>query len=155
MPFTNNLFLSLVLAAFVPGGALQAQQGAPAPSGPCTEQFVKNQVSTSRHTAVADDAYFFSGALEKPVIGRAAADRAFKPVAAQRTNAQYQPLKPEGIVAAPSGEMAYEYGTDDVSFDEAGSGKHIAFTAAYLRVWRSIDGSCKEAAFMAEPEGEN
>jgi ketosteroid isomerase-like protein len=155
MPFAKNVLFSLVLAVLVPGGAVTAQQSGPAPSGPCTEQFVKEQISTSHHSAVADDAYFFSGALEKPVIGRATADRAFKPVAAQRKNAKYAPLKAERIVAAASGEMAYEYGTSEVSFDEVGSGKHIAFTAAYLRVWRSIDGSCKEAAFMAEPEGEN
>jgi hypothetical protein len=155
MPFTNNVVFSLVLAVLVMGGVLEAQQSASAPSGPCTEQFVKEQISMSRHTAVADDAYFFSGALEKPVIGRATADRAFKPVAAQRKNAKYAPLKPERIVAAASGEMAYEYGTSEVSFDEVSSGKHIAFTAAYLRVWRSIDGSCKEAAFIAEPEGDN
>ncbi len=66
-----------------------------------------------------------------------------------------EPLKPDRIVAAGSGDMAYEYGTGGMSFDEVGSGKRIAFTAAYLRVWRSVDGSCKEAAFMAEPEGDN
>jgi hypothetical protein len=155
MPFTNNVVFSLVLAVLVPGGTLKAQQSAPAPSGPCTEQFVKERVSTNQPGGRADDAYFFSGALEKPVIGGAAAEQAFKPVAAQRKNHTQEPLRPERIVAAPSGEMAYEYGTGNVSFDEVSSGKHVAFTAAYLRVWRSIDGSCKEAAFMAEPEGNN
>jgi hypothetical protein len=156
MQIAKYVLFCFAVAVLVPSGALDAQQSAPAQSGPCTEQFVKEQVSTGRrHTAVADDAYFFSGALEKPVIGRAAADQAFKPVAAQRKNHTQEPLKPERIVAAPSGEMAYEYGTGNVSFDEVSSGKHIAFTAAYLRVWRSIDGSCKQAAFMAEPEGDN
>lgn len=148
-----KLIFSCTLVVLVFRGALNAQQSAPAQSGPCTEQFIKEQVAKNGSHAVADDAYFFSGALEKPVIGRAAADRAFKPVVAQRTNAQYQPLKPDRIVAAPSGEMAYEYGTGNVTFDEVSSGKHIAFTAAYLRVWRAIDGSCKEVALMAEPEG--
>ncbi|MFZ1140823.1 MAG: hypothetical protein WAN76_16680 [Candidatus Sulfotelmatobacter sp.] len=155
MRFAKAVLLSCTLVVLVLKGALNAQQSAPAQSGPCTEQFVKEQVARNGSHAVADDAYFFSGALEKPVIGRASADRAFKPVAAQRTNAHYQTLKPDRIVAAPSGDMAYEYGTGGVSFDEVGSGKHIAFTAAYLRVWRSVDGSCKEAAFMAEQEGDN
>ncbi|MGA8341473.1 MAG: hypothetical protein WB781_05995 [Candidatus Sulfotelmatobacter sp.] len=155
MRFAKAVLLSCTLVVLVLKGALNAQQSAPAQSGACTEQFAKEQVARNGSHAVADDAYFFSGALEKPVIGRASADRAFKPVAARRTNAQYQPLKPDRIVAAPSGDMAYEYGTGGVSFDEVGSGKHIAFTAAYLRVWRSVDGSCKEAAFMAEPEGDN
>jgi hypothetical protein len=66
-----------------------------------------------------------------------------------------EPLKPERIVATPSGEMAYEYRASNVSFVEVSSGKHSAFTAAYLRLKRSIDGSCKETAFMAEPEGDN
>jgi hypothetical protein len=113
-----------------------------------------NAVKNNRD-AVADDAYFFSGALEKPVIGRAAKNQVFKPVVAQRTNVKSEPLKPDRIVATSSGDMAYEYGTGGVSFDERSSGKHIAFTAAYLRVWSAVDGSCKEAALMAEPEGDN
>jgi ketosteroid isomerase-like protein len=155
MRFTRAVLFSCTLVVLVLKGALNAQQSAPTQSGPCTEQFVKEQFSKNHHDAAADDAYFFSGALEKPVIGRAAKDRAFKPVVAQRTNVKSEPLKPDRIVAAGSGEMAYEYGTSNLSFDEVGGGKHIAFTAAYLRVWRSVDGSCKEAAFMAEPEGDN
>ena len=153
MQFTKRFFFCCTLSFLVLSCAVNAQQSASAQSRPCTEQFVKEQISKNNRDAVADDAYFFSGALEKPVIGRAAKDRAFKPVDAQRTNAQYQPLKPDRIVAAPSGEMAYEYGTGGASFDEVGSGKHIAFTAAYLRVWSSMDGSCKQVAFIAEPEG--
>jgi hypothetical protein len=155
MRIAKHVLFCCALAVVVPSGALKAQQSAPAQSGPCTEQFVKDRVSANQRGGRADDAYFFSGALEKPVVGRAAAEQVFKPVAAQRRNMKSEPLKPDRIVAAPSGEMAYEYGTGNVSFDEVSSGKHIAFTAAYLRVWRSIDGSCKEAAFMAEPEGDN
>jgi hypothetical protein len=154
MRIAKYVLFCCAAAVLVPSGALDAQESV-APGGPCTEQFVKELVSKNNRNAVADDAYFFSGALQKPVIGGAAKDQAFKPVAAQRKNHTQEPLKPERIVAAPSGEMAYEYGTGNVSFEEASSGKHIAFTAAYLRVWRSIDGSCKEAAFMAEPEGDN
>jgi hypothetical protein len=155
MHIAKHVLFGCALAVLVSSGPLNAQQSAPAPGGPCTEQFVKEWVSTNQRGGRADDAYFFSGALEKPVVGRAVEEEAFKPVAAQRKNEKYEPLKPDRIVAAPSGEMAYEYGTGDVSFDEVSSGKHIAFTAAYLRVWRSIDGSCKEAALMAEPEGDN
>jgi hypothetical protein len=153
MRFSKVVLFSCTLVVLVLKGALNAQQSAPAQSGPCTEQFVKEQVARNGSHAVADDAYFFSGALERPVIGRAAKDRAFKPVVAQRTNVKSEPLKPDRIVAAGSGEMAYEYGTSNLSFDEVGSGKRITFTAAYLRVWRSVDGSCKEAAVMFEPEG--
>src|SRR5215470_4554993 len=54
--------------------------------------------------------------------------------------------------AAPSGEIAHEYGTGHVSYNEHQSGKHIAFTAAYLRVWRAEGSVCKLAAEMFEPE---
>jgi hypothetical protein len=111
------------LAILVSTSALNAQQRAPTQSGPCTEQFVKERVSTNQRGGRADDAYFFSGALEKPVVGSAAAEQAFKPVAAQRTNMKSEPLKPDRIVATPSGEMTYEYGTSNVSFDEVSSGK--------------------------------
>jgi hypothetical protein len=40
------------------------------------------------------------------------------------------------------------------AFDERRTGKHIDFTAAYLRVWRAEGGTCKLAAEMFEPEGE-
>ena len=99
MQFAKAVLFSCTLVVRVLKSALNAQQSAPAQSGPCTEQFVKEQFSKNRHDTAADDAYFFSGALEKPVIGRAAKDQAFKPVAAQRTNAQYRPLKPDRIVA--------------------------------------------------------
>lgn len=149
MQFLNRLFISSILVFIY---VLSARQNASAQSGPCTEQFVKDTITKNPRDSVADDAYFFSGAIDKPVVGKAAMHKAGEPVAAQRANEKYPPLKPDRIVAAASGEMAYEYGTGDVSFDERSSGKHVAFTAAYLRVWRAIDGSCKEAAVMFEPE---
>lgn len=120
--------------------------------GPCTEEFVKAQAANEHPAAVADDAYFFSGALDKPVVGRAAAAKAFAPVAAERKHENQESLRPDRIRSAPSGEMAYEYGTAPVSYNERQSGKHIAFTAAYLRVWRAEGGVCKLAAEMFEPQ---
>lgn len=117
-------------------------------SGPCTEQFVKAGAGV-----LADDIYFFSGALERPVVGKAAIDNTGGRISADRENENYGPLKPDRIVAAPSGDMAYEYGTANIRFDERGSGKHFDFTAAYLRVWKDVDGSCRVGAQMLQPEG--
>ncbi|HEX6805338.1 MAG TPA: nuclear transport factor 2 family protein [Terriglobales bacterium] len=125
-----------------------------AQTGPCSEQFVKAQAAKPHPDSVADDVYFFSGALDKPVIGKPAADKAFAPITAERKNETREPLRPERIVAAPSGDMAYEYGTVHDAFDERRTGKHIDFTAAYLRVWRAEGGTCKLAAEIFEPEGE-
>jgi ketosteroid isomerase-like protein len=62
-------------------------------------------------------------------------------------------MKADRIVVAPSGDMAYEYGTAHMSFDSKKEG-HVDFTAAYLRVWKTVDGKCKIAAEMFEPENQ-
>lgn len=119
------------------------------PSGPCTEQLVKTGAPVP-----ADDMYFFSAALERPVVGTAAIDNAGGRISADREKESYGQLKPDRIVVAPSGDMAYEYGTENIKFDERKSGKHFDFTAAYLRVWKAVDGSCRVAAQMQQPEGQ-
>lgn len=114
----------------------------------CNEEFIKTEGAQPSLASYAEDEYFFSGALDKPVVGVSAAEKAFEPVAATRKNEDYGNPKPDRIVIAPSGDMAYEYGTDHMNFDRREDGKHIDFTAAYLRVWRVIDGKCKIAAEM-------
>lgn len=123
-----------------------------AQKGPCTEDQIKAS-AVQQSPAMSSDFYFFSGALEKPAVGKRALDQAAAPVSAARRNEKDGANKPDRIVAAPSADMAYEYGTSHVSFDEAQTGKHYDFTAAYLRVWKAEGGSCKVAAVMYEPEG--
>jgi len=55
------------------------------------------------------------------------------------------------IVVAKSGDMAYEYGTGEMSFDDVKTGKHVSFQNAYLRVWKSVDGDCRVEATMIRP----
>jgi ketosteroid isomerase-like protein len=142
-----RLLSTLVLTSILAPSAL-AQNGA------CTEHAIRTAASTENKdmAPVTDDIYFFSGALEKPVIGKAESDKAFAAVVSDRKNEEYT-TTPDRIVIAHSADMAYEYGTGRVIFDEAKSGKHQAFTAAYLRVWKAVDGSCRVAAAMFEPEG--
>jgi Domain of unknown function (DUF4440) len=92
------------------------------------------------------------GALEKPVVGKAAYNDAFKEVDATRQNHKQSDDHVDRLVVAPSGDMAYEYGTSHISFDR--EKKHVEFTAAYLRVWKASGKECKIAAMMAQPEGE-
>jgi len=126
---------------------------ATAQSGPCTENGVKAAKAKAGKGPLPqmDDRYFFSGALDKPVIGNAAGKQAGAKVAANRKN-ESDVEKTERIVAADSGDMAYEYGTSHLSFDNVKTGEHEDFTAAYLRVWKADKGVCKVAAEMAEPE---
>jgi hypothetical protein len=123
-----------------------------AQKGPCTEDQIKASAA-KQSPPMSSDSYFFSGALEKPVVGPRALDQAAAPIAAARKNETEAPNKPDRIVAVPSADMGYEYGTTRVSFDEAQTGKHNDFTAAYLRVWKAEGGTCKVAAVMYEPEG--
>ncbi len=122
-----------------------------AQGGPCTESAVKKAAAAKGALPHTDDNYFFSGALDKPVIGSTSRKQAGANIAASRKN-ESTVEKTGRIVAAESGDMAYEYGTSHLSFDDVKTGEHEDFTAAYLRVWKAEKGVCKVAAEMAEPE---
>lgn len=126
---------------------------AAAQNGPCTEAGIRAAKAAAGkhqlpHTA---DLYFFSGALDKPVIGDQASRRTSATIGASRKN-EVDVTKIGRIVADESGGMAYEYGTSHLSYDDVKTGKHEDFTAAYLFVWKADKGVCKVAAEMAEPE---
>jgi ketosteroid isomerase-like protein len=124
-----------------------------AQNGACSEASIKTALSKHDDPSVmADDTYFFSGALDRPVVGKAALSNASKPLAERRKSENYRPDQPERIVVSPSGDMAYEYGTERIAFDEKATGKHVDFTAAYLRVWKAEGGKCLVAAQMFERE---
>lgn len=121
----------------------------------CSEQFIRSHVDNPGPELLADDVYFFSGALEKPAIGHDTEEsrKTDEKIRAERKNEKHDPHKLDRVVVAASGDMAYAYGTTHLSFDEVASSKHIDFTAAFLMVWRDIGGSCKIAAMIYEPEG--
>jgi ketosteroid isomerase-like protein len=159
---TGICCFSLLQILFVPGGDEMTRAflivllalPAVAQNGPCTEQFIKATENGDYKNFATDDVYFFSGALDKPVVGVSAREKAGVPIAASRKNENQGSHKPDRIVVSPSGDMAYEYGTSHMSFDSKKEGKHVDFTAAYLSVWKAVDGKCKLAAQMAEPEGQ-
>jgi hypothetical protein len=140
----------VLLAVFSFCGSAAAQ------TGPCTQAGVKAAKAAAAkgrlpHTS---DLYFFSGALDKPVIGVQAVERTSATIGASRKNESH--VERTGrIVADPSGGMAYEYGTSHVSYDDVKTGQHEDFTAAYLFVWKAEGGACKVAAEMIEPENMN
>jgi len=127
----------------------------PASAQKCSEQFVRNTLGHADSRNQAEDAYFFSGALDKPQVGLKSeeATKKWHDIDRSRKNVKQDPLKPDKIFVAPSGDMAYSYGTAHMSFDEVSSGEHVDFTAAFLTVWKVEDGACKIAASMFEPEG--
>jgi ketosteroid isomerase-like protein len=121
--------------------------------GPCTEQNVKEQGLKDEEPATwSDNMYFFSGAVRKPIIGKAALLQAQGKVEAQRKNERPNPETPDKIVVSESADMAFEYGTTHVEFDDKSSGKHQQSEVAYLRVWRAAGATCKIAATMMQAE---
>lgn len=117
----------------------------------CSEQ--KIQAAVERASAkYSDDSFFWSGAFDKPLIGKSEED------AGRRKAEVDEPRKnqtgadhPQRIVVAKSGDMAYEYGRGSVSYEVQKTGKHVTFEVAYLRVWKSAGGECKVAAYMVKP----
>lgn len=133
--------------------AMMLACAAVAQSGACTEQNIRRMhMPHIKHTYSAE-AYFFSGAFDKPIVGAAKLEQSTRQVKRTRQNEKDDPEVPEKIVASADGSMAYEYGTIHSSFDEVATGKHIDFQAAYLQVWKAEDGQCKIGASMFQPIG--
>lgn len=132
---------------------LSFSSAAAAQSGPCTEAAIKAAKTAAWKGALPHTSgqYFFSGALDEPVIGTQPRAKAGSAIAATRKN-ESEVETTGRIVPADSADMAYEYGTVHITYDDAKTGEHNVFTSAYLRVWKSDDGVCKVAAEIAEPE---
>ena len=117
----------------------------------CSESKIREAVQKGTYLGT-DDGFFWSGAYDKPLIGRAENEEAYRKlqVEAPRKN-QAAVEHPQRIVASKSGDMAYEYGSGELSFDDQKTAKHVTFQNAYLRVWKAVDGDCRVAATMIRP----
>ena len=115
-----------------------------AQSGPCTESAVKQGTLPA-----SDDVFAYMPAFGKPTIGRQATQQANKENFSARTNITRAWASDHRIVAAPSGEMAYESGTMHMGYDE--NGKHEEFDAVMLTVFKASKGVCQTVAFTMEP----
>ena len=130
-----SLLFTLVFAAFA-----QAQ------TGPCTEKAVKDG-----NLPRADDAFSFMPPYGKPVTGKAAEDKAATTSFADRINRKFEWASDHRIVASPSGDMAYEHGTMNVSYDDKGDGKHHTFSAVMLIVYKAKGAACQQTASTMHP----
>ena len=117
----------------------------------CSEQKYRDAVQ-NKMIKYTDDNFFWSGAYDKPMIGKAEHEEGRKKVEAEepRKN-EVDADHPQRVVVSKSGDMAYEYGSGEMSFDEQKTGKHVSFQVGYLRVWKSVDGQCEVAATMVKP----
>jgi len=117
----------------------------------CSERKIRESVKKGTYFGTAD-AFFWSGAYDKPLIGRAESEEAYRKLEteAPRKN-QVTVEHPQHIVVSKSGDLAYEYGNGELSFDDQKTGKHVTLQNAYLRVWRSVDRDCRVVATVVRP----
>src|ERR1700730_1932642 len=83
--------------------------------GPCTEPAVKEG-----KLPMADDAFSYMPPFGKPVSGKTAIQDTAEKKFAGRTNIKHSWESDRRIVALTSGDMAYEHGTMDMSYEEDG-----------------------------------
>jgi len=118
---------------------------AEAQSRPCTENSVK-----AGKVTVADDAFSYMPPYGKPVVGKSAIDEANTKSFSDRTNIKSDWIGEHRIVASPSGDMAYEYGTVHMGYDSKAEG-HQEFEAVILGVYKAKDGRCQQVALTMQP----
>jgi ketosteroid isomerase-like protein len=101
----------------------------------------------AREGPYTDDSFFFSGAYNRPLIGK-------EPPPADRGGVRkgFKMVdKIDKLRVSKSGDLAYAYGTSTLSWEG-----QKPFDAAFLRVYRKEGGSWKVAALFqrpVEPEG--
>ena len=72
-------------------------------------------------------------------------------IGSTRKNEKHGQSKIERLVVSSSGDLAYEYGSSTIEFDDTQSGKHESFSPTYLRVWKRDGSVWKVAAAFFRP----
>jgi len=112
--------------------------------GPCTEGAVKDG-----KLPMADDAFSYMPPFGKPVSGKTAIQNTAEKKFSGRTNVKHSWESDHRIVSSASGDMAYEHGTMDMSYDE--QGKSHEFKAVMLNVYKAKGGVCERVAGTMQP----
>jgi ketosteroid isomerase-like protein len=92
-----------------------------------------------------DDAFFFTAAYPRPLIGTEGRKNAPPPRGGERKNFRSEETI-QKLQIARSGDLAYAYGTARLSWDG-----QEPFESAFLRVFRKEQGKWKIAALFARP----
>ncbi len=130
---------------------LAAPIAATAQGSACSEQTIRDAVQNKK-IQYTDDDFFWTGAYDKPMVGKTEqAEGRKKAEAEEPRKNEVNADHPQRVVVSKSGDLAYEYGTGEMSYDEQKTGKHTSFQLGYLRVWKLVDGQCKVAATMVRP----
>lgn len=131
---------TLAVGGMILGAFAQAQ------SGPCTEDAINQNKTT-----VADDVFMYMPPFGKPVIGKPAVKETSEKKFEGRTNITRSWVGEHRIVPSTAADMAYEYGTLEMSYTSKEDGKRHTFRAVMLQVYKAKDGNCSLAAETMEP----
>ena len=123
------------------------------------EQTIRNLVAQQNEgkdvIKYTENRIFVSGAYPMPIIGNspmsAANQEADNQVKARKNFTAK--MRIERLEVAQAGDMAYEFGYGNLSFDTP-ENTHKSFEASYLRVWRKIQGEWKVDVFFARPNNQ-
>src|SRR5215831_10102394 len=134
----------LVGATCVPLGAQQAE------TADAKAVWALIESSGETQPKVTDDIIFVAGPYPRPIIGRD------KFEARDRGKRLHIVLKdrPQKVVVAKGGDMAYGFSLFDMEFDQsdsAGKLEHVKFEGSQLTVWRKVGGEWRVAASFNRP----
>ena len=136
----------LLLVTVFYGGIAVAQEGK---QDEATIRGLIAGIDRGERVAVLDDNVFWSGAYQKPSIGKAEAPR-------RSNRGERDPATDRSVTTvvkldvAKSGEMAWEYSNSQVTFTFK-DGRKNTFARSILRVWRKDAGAWKVAAVFGLP----
>ena len=112
----------------------------------CDEATVRRLAAVSVTQLASPDLYFNVQTGLPPVIGLSQLEVLRAKHANERKNERPHVFTILQVRAAKDGSMAYDDGSVHVEFDDAQTGKHVAYDLSYLRVWRVMGGKCVTAA---------
>jgi hypothetical protein len=112
----------------------------------CDEATVRRLAATSVTELASPNIYFNVQTGRAPVIGTAQLDTLRMTHGAERKNEKPHVFTILQVDATADGSMAYDDGTVHVEFDDAATGKHVAYDLSYLRVWKVVRKRCLTVA---------
>lgn len=137
----TRLLLALFMTAFSITAALAQSD----------EQQIRNLIKTENDGGgapkVTDDAFYWPGIIDNPVVGKQNWEAKSKELRQARPGTKFNRV-PERLVVSESKDLAYEYGYQTTSWDKAEGGR-AETKGYYLRVWRKVNGEWLLEGFFA------
>jgi hypothetical protein len=137
---STHAWLVLTLLAMICAPAPVAAQAR------CDKATVRRLAAVSVTELASPNLYFNVQTGVPPVVGLDQLEALRVKHANERKNERPHVFTILQVDATKDGSMAYDDGSVHVEFDDAKTGKHVAYDLSYLRVWKVVGGKCVTAA---------